>query len=142
VKGRKRHRLVDVLGLVLLVVVQAASIQEQDGAKMLLERRPGRYPRLKLRWAAGGYNVAWWLTWVKSLGDWGLEIVKRPDGAKGFVLLPRRWVVERTLGWFNLYRALSKDYEVLPRNSEAVVYTVMIHLMIRRLARHPDGPPT
>ena len=141
-KGRKRHLLVDVLGLVLLVVVHAASIQEQDGAKILLERLQGRYPGLKLLWADGGYNVGWLLTWVKSLRDWVLEIVKRPDGAKGFVLLPRRWVVERTFGWFNHYRAMSKDYEVLPRNSEAVVYTVMIHLMIRRLARYPDRPPT
>jgi len=81
------------------------------------------------------------LAWVTTVRDWALEIVKRPDGAKGFVLLPRRWVVERTFGWFNLYRALSKDYEVLPGNSEAIIYTVMIHLMIRRLARYPDRPP-
>ena len=139
-KGRKRPLLVEVLGLVLMVVVHAASVQEQDGAKLLLERVKGRYPRLKMLWADGGYNVAWLLAWVKTVRDWVLEIVKRPEGAKGFVLLPRRWVVERTFGWFNLYRALSKDYEVLPRNSEAVVYTVMIHLMIRRLARYPDGP--
>ena len=107
-----------------------------------MEWLTGRYPRLKRLWADGGYNVAWLLAWVTSLGDWVLDIVKRPDGAKGFVLLPRRWVVERTFGWFNRYRARSKDYEVLPRNREAVVYTVMIHLMIRRLARYPDDPPT
>jgi len=143
VKGRKRHLLVDVLGLVLMVVVHAACVQEQDGAKLVLDKVKARHPRLKLIWADGGYNVQWLLDWVKSLRDWVLEIVKRPEGAKGFVLLPRRWVVERTFGWFNLYRALSKDYEVLPRNSEAVVYTTMIHIMTRRLARYSQSsPPT
>jgi putative transposase len=126
---------VDVIGLVLMVVVHAASLQEQDGAKLVLERVKPRHPRLRLIWADGGYNVQWLLEWVCSVRDWVLEIVKRPDGAKGFVLLPRRWVVERTFGWLSHYRGLSKDYEVLPRNSEAVVYTVMIHLMLHRLAR-------
>jgi putative transposase len=113
-----------------MVIVHAASVQEQDGAKLVLERGRQRFPRLKLIWADGGYNVRWLLEWVKSVRDWALEIVHRPEGAKGFVLLPRRWVVERTFGWFNLYRALSKDYEVLPRNSEAVVYTTLIHIMV------------
>jgi len=142
VKGRKRHLLVDVLGLVLMVIVHSAGVQEQDGAKRVLERVQTRHPRLQLIWADAGYNVQWLLAWVKSVRDWTLDIVKRPEGAKGFVLLPRRWVVERTFGWFNRYRALSKDYEVLPRNSAAVVYTVMIHLMLRRLARLPQPLPT
>jgi putative transposase len=142
VKGRKRHLLVDVLGLVLLVIVHSAGIQEQDGAKLVLERVKTRHPRLKLIWADAGYNVQWLIDWVKSVREWVLEIVKRPEGAKGFVLLPRRWVVERTFGWLNLYRALSKDYEVLPRNSEAVVYTTMIHIMVRRLARSSKPVPT
>jgi putative transposase len=142
VKGRKRHLLVDVLGLVLLVIVHSAGLQEQDGAKLVLERVKVRHPRLKLIGADGGYNVQWLLDWVKSLRDWVLEIVRRPEGTKGFVLLPRRWVVERTFGWLNHYRALSKDYEVLPRNSEAVVYTTMIHLMVRRLARSAKPVPT
>jgi len=104
-----------------MVVVHSAGVQEQDGAKLVLERVHKRHPRLKLIWADSGYNVQWLLEWVKGLREWVLEIVKRPEGAKGFVLLPRRWVVERTFGWFTHYRALSKDYEVLPRNSEAVV---------------------
>ena len=140
-KGRKRHLLVDTLGLVLMVVVHAASLQEQDGAQLVLERVRGRLPRLKLIWADGGYHVHWLLDWVQTVCHWVLEIVKRPAGAKGFVLLPRRWVVERTFGWLSHYRVLSKDYEVLPRNSEAVVYVAMIHLMVRRLARDPTPPP-
>ena len=125
-----------------MVVVHSASLQEQDGAKLVLERVRSRHPRLKLIWADGGYNVQWLLAWVKSVREWVLDIVKRPEGAKGFLLLPRRWVVERTFGWFTLYRALSKDYEVLPRNSEAVIYTAMIHLMLRRLARSPHSLPS
>ena len=101
----------------------------------MLERVKDRHPRLKLIWADNGYNVNWLLEWVKSVRDWALEIVKRPEGAKGFVLLPRRWVVERTFGWLNLYRVLSKDYEVLPRNSEANIYLTMTHIMLRRLAK-------
>ena len=140
-KGRKRHLLVDVLGLVLMVVVHAANVQEQDGAKQVLERVRGRHPRLRLIWADAGYNVKWLLEWVKASCRWILEIVKRPEDTKGFVLLPRRWVVERTFGWLNHYRVLSKDYEVLPRNSEAAVYAAMIHLMVRRLARQPTETP-
>jgi putative transposase len=142
VSGRKRHLLVDVLGLVLMVVVHAASTQEQEGAKLVLERVRGRHPRLRLIWVDGGYNVQWLLAWVETVCHRVLEIVKRPEGSKGFVLLPRRWVVERTFGWFNHYRVLSKDYEVLPRNSEAVVYVAMIHLMVRRLARQPTPAPS
>ena len=108
----------------------------------MLERVKARHPRLKLIWADGGYTVRWLIEWVRSVRDWALEIVQRPEGTKGFVLLPRRWVVERTFGWFNLYRALSKDYEVLPRTSEAVVYTAMIHIMLRRLARSPNPVST
>ena len=140
--GRKRHLLVDVRGLVLTVVVHAASVQEQDGAKLVLERVRERHPRLHLIWADAGYNVQWLITWVQTVCHWVLEIVKRPEGSKGFVLLPRRWVVERTFGWLSHYRLLSKDYEVLPRNSEAVVYVAMIHLMVRRLARQPSLAPS
>jgi putative transposase len=141
VNGRKRHLLVDVLGLVLLVVVHAASVQEQDGARRVFERLQGRHPRLRLVWADAGYKVQWLLDWVQATCAWILEIVERPEGSKGFVLLPRRWVVERTFGWLSHYRILSKDYEVLPRNSEAVVYVAMIHLMVRRLARQTSTAP-
>ena len=84
--GRKRHLLVDVLGLVLLVIVHAASVQEQDGAKRLFERIQGRHPRLRLVWADAGYKVQWLLDWVQATCAWVLEIVSRPEGSKGFVL--------------------------------------------------------
>ncbi len=125
-----------------MVVVHAASVQEQDGAKGVLERVQGCLPRLRLIWADAGYNVQWLIEWVQTVCHWVLEIVKRPEGSKGFVLLPRRWLVERTFGWLSHYRLLSKDYEVLPRNSEAVVYVAMIHLMVRRLARQPSPAPS
>jgi putative transposase len=101
VKGRKRHLLVDVLGLVLLVIVHAASVQEQDGAKRVFECIQGRHPRLRLVGADAGYKVQWLLHWVAANCTWVLEIVSRPEGSKGFVLLPRRWVVERTFGWLS-----------------------------------------
>ena len=139
--GRKRHLLVDVLGLVLMVVFHAGNVQAPDGAKRVLARVRGRHPRLRLIWADAGYNVEWFIEWVSSVCHWMLEIVKRPEGSKGFILLPRRWVVERTFGWFNHYRVLSKDCEVLPRNSEAVIYVAMIHIMVRRLARLAVAAP-
>ena len=136
VNGRKRHLLVDTLGLLLTVVVHVASLQDRDGAKLVLEKIRGRFPRLQLIWADGAY-AGQLVDWVKRVCGLVLEIVKRPAGVKGFQVLPRRWVVERTLGWLERYRRLSKDYEVLPESSEAMVYIAMIHLMVRRLGRYP-----
>lgn len=130
----------DVMGLVLMVVVHAASTQEQDGACLVLNRLGGRHPRLRLIWADEGYNVHWLIAWVAQVWHLTLTIVKRPAHSHLFVLLPRRWVVERTFAWFNHYRILSKDYEVLPRNSEADIYACMIHLMLRRLAQNSPPP--
>ncbi len=141
VNGRKRHILVDVLGLVLVVVVHVASIQDRDGAKLVLEKVKGRFPRLQVIWADGGY-AGKLVEWVKTVCRRVLEIVKRPEGMKGFQVLPRRWVVERTLGWLGRYRRLSKDYEGLPETSEAMVYVAMIHLMVRRLGRQPQPVAT
>jgi putative transposase len=137
VNGRKRHLLVDTLGLVLMVVVHAANIQDRDGARLLLEKARGRFPRLRLIWADGGYTGKL-VDWVKTLCLWVLEIVKRSDDVKGFQVLPHRWVVERTFGWLGRYRRLSKDYEGLPESSEAMIYIAMIHLMVRRLGRQPQ----
>jgi putative transposase len=106
-----------------------------------LERVQGRHPRLRLIWADAGYTVQGLIEWVSSLCQWVLAIVKRPEGSKGLVLLPRRWVVEPTFGGFNHDRVLSKDYEVLPRNREAVIYVAMIPLMVRRLARPAATAP-
>jgi putative transposase len=123
--------------LLLTVVVTAASVQDRDGAKPLLEVLRHRCSRLRLIWADGAYGGEL-LVWVWALRPWRkvhLEIVKRPKGVKGFQRLPWRWIVERTFGWLGRYRRLSKDYEYLTRTSEAMIRVAMIHLMVRRLAR-------
>lgn len=133
VKGRKRHLLVDTLGLLLAVVVTAASVQDRDGARTLLRRLPGACKKLRRIWVDGGYRGQL-LDWVAKHCRCRLQVVLRSDAQKGFVVLPRRWVVERTLAWLNQCRRLSKDYEVLPTSSEAMIYIAMIRLMVRRLA--------
>ncbi len=130
--GRKRHIVVDTLGLLLAVVVHAANIQDRDGAKLVLAKLVGRFPRLKLIWADGGY-AGQLVEWARTFGGWLLEIVKRPPDSHQFQVLPRRWVVERTLAWLGRCRRLSKDYEELPQTSEAWIQVAMIHLMLRRL---------
>ena len=134
IKGRKRHILVDTMGLLLMVVVHTANIQDRDGAKLLLARAQGLFPRLQRIWADGGY-AGKLIAWVQETCGWVLEIIKRSDVVKGFKLLPRRWVVERTFGWLGRYRRLSKNYERQPESSEAMVYWAMTRLMVRRLTR-------
>ena len=142
VTGRKRHAAVDTMGLLLLVVVTVASIQDRDGAKELLTvlQKRSVWTKLQHIWADGAYSGQL-ITWVKEKIGCVLEIVKRDKGVKGFQLLPRRWVVERTFGWLNHYRRLSKDYEELPENSEAFIYAAMTHIMVRRLARRRTTRP-
>jgi putative transposase len=132
VKGRKRHLLVDTLGLIWGLVVHAADVQDRDGAKLVLEQARGRFSRLKLIWADGGY-AGQLIGWVQQICGWVLEIVKRSDDVTGFVVLPKRWIVERTFGWFGWYRRLSKDYEELTESSEAMILVCMIHRMLRHL---------
>ncbi|CAG1005612.1 hypothetical protein METP2_03675 [Methanosarcinales archaeon] len=134
VKGRKRHMLVDVMGLLMMVVVHAANIQDRDGAMLVLGKAKGKFPRLQLIWADGGYTGKL-IEWTKQFCNWILEIVKRSDDAKGFQVLPRRWIVERTFGWFGRYRRLSKDYEGLTETNESIIYAVMSHIMVRRLVK-------
>jgi putative transposase len=124
---------VDTLGLVLAVVVHAASVQDRDGAKLVLAKLLGHFPRLQLLWADGGY-AGKLVDWVRETCGWVLAIVKRSDDAQGFQVLPKRWIVERTCAWLGRYRRLSKDYEATTESSEAWVTVAMIHLMIRRLA--------
>lgn len=133
VKGRKRHVLSDTMGLLLTVIVHKADVQDRDGAKQVLEKARPQYSRLQRIWADGGY-AGQLIAWVKEQCHWVLEIIKRQDGIKGFKVLPRRWVVERTFAWLGRYRRLSKDYEGLTSTSEAMIYTAMIHIMVRRLA--------
>jgi len=133
VKGRKRHVLVDTLGLLLVVVVTAASVQDRDGARLVFQRLNGACKKLRLIWVDGAYRGQL-MVWVASHMHFVLRPVLRAHGQKGFSALPRRWVVERTFGWLNQYRRLSKDYEVLPSSSEAMIYIALTRLMLRRLA--------
>ena len=115
------------------MVVHCAGIQDRDGAKIVLEKLRGAFPRLRLIWADGGY-AGQLVAWVCAFAGWVLEIVKRSDDVKGWVLLPHRWIAERTFAWLVKYRRLSKDYEETCASSEAWIRLVMIHLMARRLA--------
>jgi putative transposase len=133
VKGRKRHIVVDTLGLILHCAVHPADIQDRDGAKFVLEDLAERFPRLRKVWADGGY-AGQLVEKAKDWGKWALEIVKRSDKAKGFELLPHRWIVERTFAWLGRYRRLSKDYEASSESSEAMIRIAMIRLMLGRLA--------
>jgi putative transposase len=135
VSGRKRHLLVDTLGLLLVVVVHAASLQDRDGAKRLLAVLQHSFSRLRLIWADSIYTGGLddWLSQLRPRRKLRLELVKRQPDQKGFVVLPRRWVVERTLAWLGRHRRLSQDYETLPASSEAMIYLAMIRLMLRRL---------
>jgi putative transposase len=132
VNGRKRHLVVDTIGLLLAVVVHAANIQDRDGAKLVFHKLKGKFLSLKLIWADGGY-AGQLVDWALHFGKWVLEIVNRPKDQKGFVVLPRRWVVERTFAWLGRYRRLSKDYERLCQTSECLIEIAMIHLMLKRL---------
>jgi putative transposase len=135
IKGRKRHLLVDTLGLVLVVVVHGAEIQDRDGARLVFTKLREHFSWLKRVWADAGYGGPKLGDWVRSMFTWVLEIVKRSDDLHTFEVQPKRWIVERTFGWLNRSRRLSKDYERLTDTSEAWVYTAMTRLMLRRLAR-------
>ena len=132
VKGRKRHILVDTLGLLLKVKVLTADIQDRDGARALFSEIKEQMPRLCLIWADGGYRGKL-IIWVAVYCLWRLEIVKRNDHLKVFQVLPKRWIVERTFSWLNRNRRLSKDYERNTESSEAWLYLSMSILMLKRL---------
>jgi putative transposase len=122
--------------LIIAVVVHGANIQDRDGARMLLSLIRDTYLRIQLIWADGGYagKLIQWVFSLRETNKFRLEIVKRSDAIKGFYVLPRRWVVERTFGWLGRHRRLSKDYEYLPETSENMIRVAMIKLMVRRLA--------
>jgi putative transposase len=152
VNGRKRHLLVDSGGLVVKALVHAASLTDRLGGQRLLEAIPRlatALPRLRHLWVDSAYQGSF-KTWVEQTLGWTVAVVKRPSrwawvpadqeppvlpvAASGSQVLPRRWVVERTLGWLGRWRRTSKDYEYLPETSECVIYAIMIRVMLRRLA--------
>ena len=122
----------DTTGLLLAVVVHAANIQDRDGAKLVLAKLLGQFPRLQVIWAdaaCAGRLIAWALV----TGGWVLTVVRRRPDSHSFEVLPRRWVVERTLAWLGRCRRLSKDYEELPETGETWIHVAMVHLMLKRL---------
>jgi transposase len=133
IKGRKRHRLTDTLGLPVAAVVHPADIQDRDGAPLVLASARFLYPWLRHVFADGGYAGAKLATALDNIGRWTLAIVKRCDA--GFVVLPRRWVVERTLAWLNRNRRLAKDFEASLESALAWLYLASVKLLIRRLGK-------
>ena len=129
------------MGLLLAVVVHPANIQDRDGAKLVIDKLIGRFPRMRLVWADAGY-AGKLVEWVWALTGWALEIVKRPRDSHRFRVLPRRWVVERTFAWLSRCRRMSKslprtrygDYEALSDTTEVWTHIAMVHLMLQRLA--------
>jgi transposase len=141
VNGRKRHIAVDTIGLLLTVLVTAAAVQDRDGARPLLWNLRKAFPKVKLAWADGGY-AGKLITWAKTKlkPKLTLQIVKRPDDLHTFQVLPRRWVVERTLAWITRSRRTVRDYERLAGHHETMVWRAMIITMSRRLARQSQPP--
>lgn len=135
IRGRKRATLVDTTGNLLHVVVHPAGDDDRDGAEFLLDAKADHLPRLQLIWADQNYGGPAFVEWVREEFKVVLEIIKRAKAHVGFVVLPRRWVVERFFAWRGCYRRLSKDYEFLPESSETWIYLASIHLMLRRLCR-------
>jgi putative transposase len=135
IKGRKRFTAVDSQGLLAKVVVTAANVGEREGAKLLLAEFKWQFPRLELLWVDGGFGGQPFADWVLDTVGCRVEVTYPPAGLKGFVVVARRWVVERTFAWLGKFRRLSKDYEALPQSSESYIYAAMIHLMSRRLAK-------
>jgi len=135
VTGRKRHLAVDTLGLILAVVVHRADVQDQDGARLLFDQVRHGFGRLKVIFADAAYARSGLPDWVQVTFGWILQTVLRPAGARGFVVLPKRWIVERTFAWLGRSRRNSKDYERTTESSAAMIQISMINLMSRRLAR-------
>lgn len=136
IKGRKRHIMTDTLGLMLVVLVHGANIQDRDGAVDVLEAIRYRFPWLRHVFADGGYAGPKLRRALKNKGDWTIEIIKRSDTAQGFEILPRRWVVERTFAWMGRCRRLAKDWETSIKSSTAWAYIANIRILTRRLARY------
>ena len=135
ITGRQRHILVDTLGMILGIMITPSDVQNCDGARSLLSSVVHMFGCLQIIWADAGY-LGELIAWVKQLRRFGklhLEVVKRPEQRKGFHVVRKRWIVERTLGWFMKCRRLVQDYEQKVENSECMIQICMIGLMLRRL---------
>jgi putative transposase len=140
ISGRKRHIVVDTLGLLLAVVVTAGAVDDGAAApRVLAKLERGRYPRLSRFWADQKYHNHGLYAWMREYSEdqWTLEVVSRPPGHEGWVVLPKRWVVERTFAWLGRYRRHSRDYERRTDSSEAMLQVSAIHMLLRRL--NPDN---
>lgn len=139
INGRKRHIMVDTLGLLLTVVVTSAALDDGTAAPQVVDRLdPAAYPRLSKIWGDNKYHNHGFRKWLESnRPNWELEVKKRDPGATGFAVLPKRWVVERTNAWHGRYRRHSRDYERRTDSSEAMIRVSALHLMLRRLAPSP-----
>lgn len=135
IKGRKRHLLVDTMGLLLGVEITSAGVPEREGAQTLLGRVLVWFTWLRKLWVDGGYSGDAFAKWVRGVRPkLDVEVVKRTDDVSGFKVLPRRWVVERTFGWLMRHRRLVRDYEVTEESAAAWIYLAMIRIQLRRLA--------
>ena len=137
IKGRKRFMTVDTLGLVLRVLVIAVSVGDREGGKQVLtevKQMAKKVSRRHTIWPEGGFDGEPFMKWVVDFCGWIIQVVLRSEQTKGFVLLKKRWVVERTFGWLMNCRRLVRDYELLPETSETFIYLAMIRIMVRRLA--------
>jgi len=136
IQGRKRHTIVDTIGCVLVVVVHAANIYDGRAARFVVPALFALLETVKKIWADGAYSGAELSAWVKAQFDCVLEVVEKKKTGKGFQVVPRRWVVERTFAWLSRYRRLNRDYERKPKSSESMVYVASSRLMLRRLCKN------
>jgi transposase len=135
INGRKRHIVVDTCGLLLVVLVTGANIQDRDAARLLLSALRTCFPTVRLLWADGGYSGQL-VAWAAAILNLTVDIVRKLAGQVGFQVLPRRWVAERTFSWINRSRRTVRDYERLPEHHAAMIQWAMVIIMTRRLARH------
>jgi putative transposase len=138
IKGIKRHVVTDVLGLLIGIIVHAASIQDRDGAKLLVLRIKDRLPRVTLVWADGGYRGEL-IQWFRNEADWTLEIVKRDADLSTFKVLPKRWIVERTFGWLMFWRIMNRHHERKHDTAENIIRIAMTRNMLRFLTQKEDA---
>jgi len=134
IQGRKRHIVTDTMGFIMAIIVHSADLQDREGAKMVLQELRFKFPRLRKILADGGYTGDLAL-WLLKLTGWTLEIVSKVAGVGGFNVIPKRWIVERTLGWFNFNRRLAKDYELNTECSTAFIHLTMCRIMLNRVRK-------